>query len=273
MTKTLCCYNTIPDFALLSETEWALGSRAGFVDTSYLKNKLNCFDESALELALRFKEKLLKEGPLCSLTALSVGSGDRSLQKSLAANGYENVYDISLPGESTNTSSETISRILCSFIRKKGFFDVIVLGMECELSNNSRVPFLLAEMLGISCFSQVQNFLPQSDGSLFVEYLRDDGICHESVSYPVILAIGNAQDTCLRIPTLKQRLTVEEGVLHTCSFSDFVTEDEIFRSDMTCSLMSLTPNISHREGCVVDNSNEELCARKMLDFIMEIQSR
>ncbi len=272
MIKALCCYNTIPDFALLSEPEWVSGSKAGFVDTSYLKSKMNCFDESALELTLRFIEQLKKVSLMCRASALTIGCADRSVQKSLAADGFNDVYNISFPDKDLSTSSETISKIIYRFIKSCGGFDLIILGMESEVSNQSKIPFLLAEMLGTDCISQVSSFEAQ-DESVLVKYMQDDYKCSEVITYPVLLAVGNSPGTALRIPTLKRRLSVSPDALHFINYQNFISDQEIADTDAFCSLSRITPNIFYRKGCILQEDDKMLCAEKMLADIMEIQNK
>ncbi len=103
--RILACFKVTPDYEALRESEWAaaagraLSSGAGsgsgadpaeFVDTRYVRRILDCFDESALELALRLSDALTELGGSADLGALSVGAPDAEPHlKTLLALGFE----------------------------------------------------------------------------------------------------------------------------------------------------------------------------------------
>jgi Electron transfer flavoprotein, beta subunit len=72
--------------------------------------------------------------------------------------------------------------------------------------DNGRVPLLLAEALDWPCLTQVTDFKLKGD-CLEVANLIDDGELVQIVRPPVILAVGNAPATYLRVPTLKDKMS------------------------------------------------------------------
>ena len=113
--RILACFRVTPDYEALRESAWgaaaerdpssgggagagrgaSAGSRSGadpvaFVDTRYVRRILDCFDESALELALRLSDALVGLGGTAGLGAVSVGAADAEPHlKTLLALGFE----------------------------------------------------------------------------------------------------------------------------------------------------------------------------------------
>jgi electron transfer flavoprotein alpha subunit/electron transfer flavoprotein alpha/beta subunit len=101
--RILVAFKVTPDFELLRDADWATAATGG-VETRYVRRILNCFDESALELALRVADGLATQratatpatrgapagAPLVELGAVSIGGREaEAYLKSLVALGYE----------------------------------------------------------------------------------------------------------------------------------------------------------------------------------------
>ena len=66
----------------------------------YVRQIVNCFDESALELALRIKDYYSQIGEETELTALTIANDSPSFFKTLFATGYDRVIRLTpSPGE------------------------------------------------------------------------------------------------------------------------------------------------------------------------------
>ena len=87
--RVLVCFKVTPDFEELPEADWAAAATHG-VQTRYVRRVLNCFDESALELALRLSDTLATRGQTVDLGALSIGGREvEPYLTTLVALGYE----------------------------------------------------------------------------------------------------------------------------------------------------------------------------------------
>ena len=92
--KIAVCFKTIADYDRLSEKDWAWDERH-FVDTSFVRRVFNCFDESALEMALKLAGTSLNASDPAELTALTVDDRQSDLfLKHLTAVGYHHVVRI-----------------------------------------------------------------------------------------------------------------------------------------------------------------------------------
>jgi electron transfer flavoprotein beta subunit len=59
--RILVSFKVTPDFEALREADWAAAAADG-VETRYVRRIINCFDESALELALRVADARAEQG-------------------------------------------------------------------------------------------------------------------------------------------------------------------------------------------------------------------
>ncbi len=268
MTRILTCFHFSVDLDMLSESEWISGGTSGYIDASYLKKEIPCYDESALELACRFSDRCSSRGLDCVCTAVTASekSGDRFLE-TLAALGFSGTDRIHLQDDRQRTalSSEQLSGLLFSYIQKQEPFDLILAGAQSADGNQGKTPLLLAELLNIRCITQVTDFSPVDEGHALVSYYRDDALCEETVSYPVLLVIGNSADTYLRVPTLKQRMKSKQqpvGVYDPealCRGSDLAGDGRI-------TLRSMEPVIQKRDTILVDGDDPSENAAIMYEY-------
>ena len=92
--KIAVCFKTIADYSRLSEKDWVWDNRH-FVDTSFVRRIFNCFDESALEMALKLLGAKKDLSDTLELTALTVDNQQADLfLKHLIAVGYDHAVRI-----------------------------------------------------------------------------------------------------------------------------------------------------------------------------------
>ncbi len=240
--RILVSFKVTPDYEALPETSWseAAGKRsagspgmtAGGAGeeqdalrelTRYVRRVLNCFDESALELALRLREALEARGEAGELAALSVGGRDAEPYfKTLLALGYERATIVTLEGEaggeaeseaaadgfSLDFAPAATAALIAAFARQVDHSDLLLLGCRSGPGDSGIVPFLVAEALGWPCLSQVVGVEPAGGGRLRVTMTADGGLLRATVRTPCVLAIGNAVVSRLRVPALKDRLAL-----------------------------------------------------------------
>lgn len=65
------CFKVVPDFEQVLPSDWRDFSMS--TDIRYAAKTINCFDESALELALRLKEQRLAQGLAATCRAITLG--------------------------------------------------------------------------------------------------------------------------------------------------------------------------------------------------------
>jgi electron transfer flavoprotein beta subunit len=206
----LVCCKIVNDLDQVLPGDWRIGPE-GRADISYTGKIFNYFDESALELGLRLKD----EHPTAFLTALTLAEREESLLKNLLALPFDRVARLNLEGESEFAPLATAAR-LAAFIKAEEDYDLILMGRQAGLADSGQVPFLCAEMLNLPCFTQVTGLRCRQEG-IFQVYCRNsqEGIKILTLKGPALLAVGNAENTFLRIPTLKQKLAARQRAVET----------------------------------------------------------
>lgn len=245
MMNILTVFNIIPDLDLISEAEWA----SDIVDTRLnfpgVKTVPEAQDESAAELALRFRDAAAaasadsvaaaSAGSHASAAAAAIDSevrltavtlGDTVADKplrTLTALGYQSAdrIDTDRPGPD---NAETHAALLAEYCRKRGPFDLILAGTQSGVNGFSQLPLLLAEALQFPCITEVTGFSAGAEGRIRIEHQTDTGILSEDLPTPLLLTIGDVPDTCLRIPTLRQRKASGSNPPSVISASEFSEE-------------------------------------------------
>ena len=245
MMNILTVFNIIPDLDLISEAEWA----SDIVDTRLnfpgVKTVPEAQDESAAELALRFRDAAAaasadsvaaaSAGSHASVAAAAIDSevrltavtfgnavADKAL-RTLTALGYQSAdrIDTDRPGPD---NEESHAALLAEYCRKRGPFDLILAGTQSSVSGFSQLPLLLAEALQFPCITEVTGFSAGAEGRIRIEHQTDTGILSEDLPTPLLLTIGDVPDTCLRIPTLRQRKASGSNPPSVISASEFSEE-------------------------------------------------
>lgn len=200
--KICVCFKIVPDLDQVLESDWKDISRG--LDTSYVKKMINCFDETALEMALRLKEMAADTGAEC--TAVTVGGGLASLMKGLYAVGYDRVVNI--PLERREFCPETVAALLADFI-KSGNFDLVLFGKQAGMADSGMVPPLSAELLGLPFVEDTVAALLES-GQLMLEHETPEGLEALKLKCPVAASVGDAEYAYLRVATLREKMAASK---------------------------------------------------------------
>ena len=176
---------------ILPEKEWQPDKDLR-VETAFLPSIWNCFDESALAMALR----LHKENEDISLSALTIAppAGETAM-RTLYALGFDNCARLDPGGADLRFAPEWAAELICRYCERAGGFDVLLFGQQSAEGNNSLTPALCAEKLHVPCISQVTEL-------------------------PLVLSVGNAQISCLPAPTLKAKMTLGKKPVKRLVYED-----------------------------------------------------
>lgn len=262
MAHLLTCFHTLADPDVLSEKEWIDGCASGSVDFSYIRKTINSFDESALELSCRFRD-LAKDGEAI-LSAVTIGDKtNETALRTLAALGFGRVVRIDAEVESL--TSEGVADILACWIEARNsetgnasFFDLIITGQRSGDWNQAKVPVLIADQLGVKCFTNVTGFAPADDNGAIVTWLTDDAACTAYVSYPAVLSIGDVSGAFLRVPTLRQRMDSKKQTV------EVIMADNDKGGDCCIRSKDMKPVVERREAVFIDGTDAEAAADSML---------
>lgn len=258
--RILVSFKVTPDFEALRDADWAAGAAvaadeaAHGVETRYVRRILNCFDESALEMALRLSDARAKRGSATSLGALSVGGGETEpYLKTLLALGYERAARVE-PEAALDFAPAVTASVIASFVRQRDHPDLVMLGCRSGPGDSGTVPFLVAETLGWPCLTQVIEVEPLADDRVRVACMVDDGLLRVTLRLPCVLAVGNAVVSQLRVPTLTDRLARKHERLDVLSGADLGVDIAGDLRRGTCVLAGLETIDRARRGVIVDGA-------------------
>ena len=261
-------FKVTPDYEALRPAQWAAGAADG-VDARYVRRILNCFDESALELALRLREARADAGASTELMALSVGGRDADpYLKTLTALGYERAARVDA-GAALDFAPGVTASLLAAFARgadgAAARRDVLLLGCRSGPGDSGTVPFLAAERLRWPCLTRVVEIEPLSDDRLRVTCAADAGLLRVTVRPPCVLAVGNAVVSHLRVPTLTARLAHRDEVLEVLSGADLGVDvaEELRREPVALEGLEVVDRT--RPGVVVRGASAEEKARTLFE--------
>ncbi len=135
----------------------------------YVRQIVNCFDESALELALRIKDYYSQIGEETELTALTIANDSPSFFKTLFATGYDRVIRLTPLLEKIFSPLSIADKIL-SFIREEqAGFDAFLFGQQAAPFDSGQVPlFFVAQGLGIPAISNIISLKAETDSLVAV---------------------------------------------------------------------------------------------------------
>lgn len=157
----------------------------GTLDREKARSIINVYDRNALEAALQIKEECDTR-----ITAISMGppQAEDVLKEAIALGADEGILlcDRNLAGSDTLATSYALSKA----IENLGYFDLILCGMEATDGNTGQVGPEIAERLGVSQVTFVDDFRIRGT---FVEARRMVEGGHEwlKVTLPALLTITN----------------------------------------------------------------------------------
>jgi electron transfer flavoprotein beta subunit len=217
--KIAVCFKVVPEFEQVVEADWDNFNLA--TDLSYVKRVFGCFDESALEIALRLRSAWKSFGESVECTALTASPLPSPLCKTLFAAGFDRVLDLSgaMQGEESQrgTSPEHCSgefrplytaAVLGTYLEPSGY-DLILAGRQAGYADTGIVPLALAEALGLPVITQVEEIAP-CNGGVEIRRVSDTGQELLRVRLPLLAIVGNSPVAALRAVTLSARMAVSK---------------------------------------------------------------
>lgn len=195
MVKILVCFKVVRDLEQVIEEDWNVEKGAS-LHIDYTKKIWNCFDEAALETALRIKESL---GGECQCSAVTAADGSMEIGgfvRGLYGVGYDNVAVISGGGD----PAESIAQ----YAGQKGF-DAILTGMQASPCDSGKTGAMLAEYLTLPFINRVYHLEPGEKG-LIAETPIEGGMRRMEILSPAVYAFGNAKYSYLRSATLREKM-------------------------------------------------------------------
>ncbi len=205
--KVLTTCKICPNLELLKDEDIVLTEKMG-IDTHFLPNLINCYDESALELALRLKEK--DELFQVELIALTVGDNRAELTlKSLRALGFTDTLLAYATDDEIRFSPEIVAETIASYVKEE-HVECVFVGQEAPEGNHGIMAQLVAQKIGYPMIGPVIDVLDAKEESITVLVSHAGDVCKQVVKVPCVLCIGNAVISKLRVATLRERMKVSK---------------------------------------------------------------
>jgi electron transfer flavoprotein alpha/beta subunit len=216
----LVCFKAVPDLEMLTVGDWVVNQNLQ-IDLSFVKLTLNCYDKSALEIALRLSDSSPSLNVPLTLDTLTVdGPKTTPILKYLNALRFNRVVRID-SHEDSRFNSTAIASVLTQYILNYAPQDVLLMGRQSDIGENAQTPPLTAEMLGWPCITQVISTELVDSHHLKVTSQVDDGRLQQRIKTPCVLSVGDAPNTFLRVPTLKDRMHYGKRPIEVLSIKDF----------------------------------------------------
>lgn len=223
--KILACFKVLPDPERIVDSDY--DNFSVFNDLSYAGLEFNCFDKSAFETAIKFKDQAAVQGVEATCAALTVSEGfSDSMAELLYSSGFDRV--ISVKGSGTEFCPEHTADILAEAVRDFSP-DIILTGSEAGYAETGMVPYYLSEKTGIPLVPGVES--AQLEGkTVTVNYRNPSGLREMKTVMPVNLCIGNSPET-LRVPGLRERLSCRGRKAETVEYDieNIKTEEPAYR--------------------------------------------
>jgi electron transfer flavoprotein alpha/beta subunit len=260
----LVCFKTGPDLEMLNEEDWVIDKNLQ-IDTSFLKPTLNSYDESALEMALKLADASESFNVSLRLEALTIdGTAAMPILKTLNALKFNRVVRID-NREDIRFDAVAIASVLTQHVLERAPQDVLLLGRQSDIGENAKTPLLVAEMLGWPCITQVDSIELVNKNHIMVTCQVDDGQCQQVVQTPCVLSVGDAPNSYMRVPTLKDRLDYGKRTVEVLSTKDFVLSGE------TVELIDLEVINHERPGILIEGETPKEKAREL--YVVHLKER
>jgi electron transfer flavoprotein alpha/beta subunit len=254
----LACFKTVPEVEMLTDEDWVIDKKLQ-IDTSFLKPTLNDYDASALEIALTLSDASESVQVPVELTALTIaGSDANTILKTLNALPFKRIVRIDCHAD-LRFRPMAIASILTQYVLKHAPQDVLLLGRQTIIGENAKTHLLVAEILGWPCITQAIRIELVDVNHVMVTSQTDDGQLRQRIQTPCVLSIGDAPNTYMRVPTLKDRLRSGKRPIETLAIRDFQLSDE------TEELIDLEVIHHKRAGILIEGKSPEEKARKLYE--------
>jgi electron transfer flavoprotein beta subunit len=199
--KIAVCFKVVPDFDQVIEADWDNFSPSA--DPGYLRRVFGCFDESALETALRLRSAWEEGGEKTECTAVTAAALPAPLCKTLFAAGFDRVLDLSgaFSGGPLEFRPRHTAAVLGDCLGSAAW-DIVLAGRQTGYADTGTVPLLLAENLGIPVITEAGEILP-CEGGVEISRMADTGRERIRARLPLLAVLGNGPVTALRAATLR----------------------------------------------------------------------
>jgi electron transfer flavoprotein beta subunit len=209
----LVCFKAGPDFEQIVDADWERFSLS--TDLSYVRRIFGCFDETALETALRLRDALKEQGKDTVCGAITLSPLPSPLCKTLFALGFDDLWAAPFlpvegaPERNLEFHPVETARALAEIIGTERW-DLILAGRQAGYADTGMVPLLLAEKLRLPVINGAERIGPcggpETDRRMEIERSGEQGREHLIVALPALVVMGNSPVSALRAATLTAQM-------------------------------------------------------------------
>jgi electron transfer flavoprotein alpha/beta subunit len=286
--KLAVCFKTIHDYAMVPPEDWQTTGR-NTADPGLVRQVFNCYEESALEMALALGNSQRSSGPV-SKNAVLTNSGEASgpplriertaltvddsradlFLRHLIAVGYDRAVRVA-PDRKLDFSPETVAAVLATWGNGSDPPDLMIFGPRGGAGEHCQIGPLVAEMLGWPCLMSVAALEFDDRRRLRVTCRKDRSCRIHVVVPPLVLVTGIATETHrLRIPTLKQKLDARNRAIQVLSLAD-MDLSRFDSGDKPPSTDLVGVPKSHRTCTMIHGDNPQEKAQMLADNYLKLE--
>lgn len=246
----LLAFKAEPDLAMLAETDWQAATRGVTgPDSTLMRMAMGNDEQGAAELMLQARES----DPDLTLNAVTLGD-TRALPalRQLAALGFEDLTLLQAE-QDLRFSPAFVAEQLANHARKTEA-RLVLLGTQSSEGQNGQTGWLLAEMLGWPCLSQVTG-LSQTAQGFTVECEDIEQRSLWQVNKPAVLIVQNRGQLALRVPGMRAKLAAAKAEIRQ------LTCEPLQPDVLKCK--TLTRSIQRREGVLIREQTPQDAARRL----------
>ncbi len=270
MMKIAVCFKVLADYQRLSTKDWEW-NESNEVDTGFVRQIFNCYDESALEMALNLSDGFKKNLQTAKLTAMTIdGPRAEVFLRHLAAVGYDDLIRIQCKeGIDLRFNPIAVSCLIAAYTRQE-HQDLVLFGTQGADGDNRQTGLLVAEQLHWPCIRDVEKIEPgNSSKTLRVVSQTQGGTLLQTVKLPAVLIVGQSLETpYLRLPNLRQKLNAKKRKINLLSENDLGIDD-IGLLDNDKTLIRLESRQSDHVCIFLNGSSPEEQARHLFDSYLK----
>lgn len=252
--KILVCFKAIYDLEQITPQELC-DLRDGKLEISVFSRKIGNYDEAAIENALRIADEVRGTGEEVILHGVTVGEKNERFGKDLYALGFEKITYLQTDKE-LMYRPELTAEILAEYVKSECGYDMIFMGRQAGMGENSMTHYLLAEALKMPCIVNVQSLEKAEKGIKTVSGC-DHITIQRVVTKPAVYAMGEAAHPYCRSVTLREKLRAKgkEIFFAEAEFGEIKMDSPRFEK--------LVYEFSEKECTIIEGENAEGKARKL----------
>lgn len=178
---------------------------------------INPFDENAIEMALRLKEK---HGGKVTVITMGPPQAEEALRTAISLGVDEGILvsDRAFGGADTWATSYTLS----SAIKKIGAFDVVLFGKQAIDGDTAQVGPGVAHFLDIPMITFIKE-LQKTDSGFTAKKVTEDGYEVWEVTAPAAFSVVKEANS-LRMPSLKGKMNAKKATFQTWDAAQLGTD-------------------------------------------------